>query len=140
MTAVVHIREVQQLAAEAALQASELERRVVAARLDGARSQQAAREKGWLGVLSAARLDPSLTEVFAGALTQADARVGAEQGALTSVETQRRDAAQALGAAQGRLDAAQTVARRLQRRLRRRAEEARLTEAVDRLALGRWRG
>lgn len=139
MAAVVRIREVERLASEAALQVADLERRVVSDRLESARADLAASEQSWLGTLSAARLDLGLSEAFAGALTRSDEVVGAQQDAFETAETQRQIAAQALGGAEGRLNAAEAVARRLQRRVRRRLEEVRLAEAADRVALDRWR-
>jgi hypothetical protein len=140
MAAVVQIREVEHLAAEAELQAAALERRTVAARVDGALAAHLSRETAWLGALSTSRIDLTLAPAFAEAVNSAFATLGAVRGELESAEAGREQTAQALRLAQGRLDAASTVAARLRRRVRRRVEEDRLAQVADRLAKGWARG
>lgn len=138
MAAVVTIREVERLAAEATLQAADAEQRAIGSRLEAARADQSAREQVWVTALSASRLNLDLTQMFAGALVTADDAVQLHEGQLERAQSQRQDAAQALRLAQGRLDAASAVAARLARNARRRAEEGRIAETADRAARERW--
>ena len=67
------------------------------------------------------------------------AAVVVDQLGLEAAERARNDAAEALQAAEGRLDIASGLARRLDQQARRRREEARLSETADRAAWRRTR-